>query len=61
MGRRERRRQQLLDDLKETKRFWKLNEKALDSTLWGYSLRRGYEPSQDTLRDDEGNTSLHLT
>jgi hypothetical protein len=44
MGRRERRRQQLLDDLEETKRYWKLNGEALDSTLWGASLRRGYEP-----------------
>jgi hypothetical protein len=38
-GRRGRRRRQLLDDLKEKRRYWKLKEKALDRTLW-----RGYGP-----------------
>jgi len=52
MGRRERRRRQLLDDLNETKRYWKLNEKALDSTLWGARFRK-------TLRDEEDNTSAN--
>jgi hypothetical protein len=33
-GRRGRRRKQLLDDLKENKRYWKLKEEALDRTLW---------------------------
>jgi hypothetical protein len=33
-GRRGRRRKQLLDDLKETRRYWKLKEEALDRTLW---------------------------
>jgi hypothetical protein len=33
-GRRERRRKQLLDDLKEKGRYWKLKEEALDRTLW---------------------------
>jgi hypothetical protein len=33
MGRRGRRRKQLLDDLKEKKRYWKLKEEALDRTL----------------------------
>jgi hypothetical protein len=33
MGRRGRRRKQLLDDLKEKRRFWKLKEEALDRTV----------------------------
>jgi hypothetical protein len=33
-GRRGRRRQQLLDDLKEMRGYWKLKEEALDGTLW---------------------------
>ena len=32
-GRRGRRRKQLLNDLKETRGYWKLKEEALDSTL----------------------------
>jgi hypothetical protein len=32
-GRRGRRRRQLLDDLKEKKRYWKLKEEALDRTM----------------------------
>jgi uncharacterized membrane protein YgaE (UPF0421/DUF939 family) len=32
-GRRGRRRKQLLDDLKEKRRYWKLKEEALDRTL----------------------------
>jgi hypothetical protein len=28
------RRKQLLDDLKEKRRYWKLKEEALDRTLW---------------------------
>jgi hypothetical protein len=32
--RRGRRRKQLLDDLKETRRYWKLKEEAQDRTLW---------------------------
>jgi hypothetical protein len=44
MGRRGRRRKQLLDDLKETKRYWKLEEDALDRTLWTTRFRRGYGP-----------------
>jgi hypothetical protein len=34
MGRRGRRRKQLLDDVKEKRRYWKLKEGALDRTLW---------------------------
>jgi hypothetical protein len=33
-GRRGRRRKQLLDDLKEKRRYCKLKEEALDRTLW---------------------------
>jgi hypothetical protein len=44
MGRRGRRRKQLLDDLKEKKRYWKLKEEALDHTLWRTRFGRGYGP-----------------
>jgi hypothetical protein len=43
-GRRGRRRKQLLDDLKEKKRYWKLKEEALDRTLWRTRFGRGYGP-----------------
>jgi hypothetical protein len=43
-GRRGRRRKQLLDDLKEKKRYWKLKEAALDRTLWRTRFGRGYGP-----------------
>jgi hypothetical protein len=43
-GRRERRRNQLLDDLKEKRRYCKLKEEALDRTLWRTGCRRGYGP-----------------
>ena len=43
-GRRGRRRKQLLDDLKEKKRYWKLKEVALDRTLWRTRFGRGYGP-----------------
>jgi hypothetical protein len=35
---------QLLDDLKEKKRYWKLEEEALDRTLWRARFGRGYGP-----------------
>jgi hypothetical protein len=38
------RRKQLLDDLKEKKRYWKLKEEALDHTLWRTRFGRGYGP-----------------
>ena len=49
-GRRERRRRQLLDDLKEKRGYWKLKEEALGRTLWRTRLRRGYvlAPRQTT-------------
>jgi hypothetical protein len=43
-GRRWRRRKQLLDDLKENRRYWKLKEEALDRTLWRTRFGRGYGP-----------------
>jgi hypothetical protein len=43
-GRREKRRKQLLDDLKEKTRSWKLKEEALDRTLWRTRFGRGYGP-----------------
>jgi hypothetical protein len=41
-GRRGRRRKQLLDDLKEMRRYWKLKEEKLDLTLWRTRFGRGY-------------------
>jgi hypothetical protein len=43
-GRRGRTRKQLLDDLKEQKRYWKLKEEALDRTLWRTRFGGGYGP-----------------
>jgi hypothetical protein len=43
-GRRGRRRKQLLDDLKEKRRYWKLKEEALDRTLWRTGFGKGYGP-----------------
>jgi hypothetical protein len=42
--RRGRRRKQLLDDLKEARRYWKLKEEAQDLTLWRTQFGRGYGP-----------------
>jgi hypothetical protein len=44
MGRRVRRHKQLLDDLKEKRRYWKLKEEALDLTMWRTCFGRGYGP-----------------
>jgi hypothetical protein len=43
-GRRGRRRKQVVDDFKEMRRYWKLNAKALDRTMWGTRFGRGYGP-----------------
>jgi hypothetical protein len=40
--RRGRRREQLLHDLREKRRYWKLKEEALDRTLWRTRFGRGY-------------------
>jgi hypothetical protein len=42
--RRGRRRKQLLDDLKEARRYWKLKEEAQDRTLWRTQFGRDYGP-----------------
>jgi hypothetical protein len=42
MGRRGRRRKQLLDEIKEKRRYRKLKEEALDYTLWRARFERGY-------------------
>jgi hypothetical protein len=44
MGRRERSRKQLLDDLNEKRGYWKLKEGALNRTLWRFSFGRCYGP-----------------
>jgi hypothetical protein len=38
------RRKQLLDDLEEKRRYWKLKEEALDQTLRRTHFARGYGP-----------------
>jgi hypothetical protein len=43
-GRRGRRRKQMLDGLKEKRRYWELKEEALDRTLWRSRFGRGYGP-----------------
>ena len=42
MGRQRRRHKQLLDDLKETRQYWKLKEDALDHTVWSTFFGRNY-------------------
>jgi hypothetical protein len=42
--RRGRRRKQLLDDLKEARRYWMLKEEAQDRTLWRTQFGGGYGP-----------------
>ena len=41
-GWRGRRRKQLLDDLEEKRRYWKLKEEADDRTVWRARFGRGY-------------------
>jgi hypothetical protein len=43
-GRRGRRLKQLLDDLKEKRRYWTLKEEAFHRTLWRTRFGRGYGP-----------------
>jgi hypothetical protein len=43
-GRRGKRRKQLLDDLKEKRRHWKLKDEAPDRTLRRIRFGRGYGP-----------------
>jgi hypothetical protein len=42
--RRGRSRKQLLDDIKETMRYWKIKEKALHRTVWRTHFGRSCEP-----------------
>jgi hypothetical protein len=44
MGRHGKRSKQLLDDLREKRRYLKLKEEALDHTLWRTRFGRGYGP-----------------
>jgi hypothetical protein len=37
-------RTELLDDVKEKRRYWKLKEEALDRTMWRTRFGRGYGP-----------------
>jgi len=39
-----RRRKQILVDLKDMKGYWKLEEEAIDCTLYSTSLASSYEP-----------------
>jgi len=43
-GRRGRRRRKLLDDLKERRGYYHLNEEALDRTMWRARFGRGFGP-----------------
>jgi hypothetical protein len=43
-GGRERKRKQLLDYIKENRRYRKLKEEALDRTLWTARFGRSYGP-----------------
>jgi hypothetical protein len=42
--RRRRRRKKLLDNCKETGRYWKFKGEAIDRTLWRTHCGRGYGP-----------------
>ena len=42
VGRQGIRRKQLLEDLKETREYWKLKEEAVDRTLWRTRFGREY-------------------
>jgi hypothetical protein len=44
IGRRGKRRKQVLNDLKEKRKYWKLEEEELDRTLWRTRFGRGYGP-----------------
>jgi len=44
IGRRERRRRKLLDDLKERRGYFYLKEEALDRSTWRSRFGRGFGP-----------------
>jgi hypothetical protein len=60
--RRGKRRKQLLHDLKEARRYWKLKEEAQDRTLWRTQFGRGYEPvsRQNTTRLELNLINIYL-
>jgi hypothetical protein len=61
MERRGRRRKQLLDDLKEKRRYWKLKEEAPDHTVWRTRFGRGYGPFvRQTTKSMNGQETSHL-
>jgi hypothetical protein len=43
-GRRERRNEQILHDLKEKRKYWNLKEGSIDRTVWRTFLGRGCGP-----------------
>jgi len=45
-GRRRRRRKQIVDDLKEKRRAWKLQEEVPDRSVWGTGFRKGRGPAE---------------
>jgi hypothetical protein len=49
MGRQGIRRKQLLDDLKQTRGYWKLKQEALDRNVWKTRLGRDYGMNEDVL------------
>jgi hypothetical protein len=52
-----RRHNQLLDDLKERQRYWKLKVKALHYTPWKIQFGKGYRLVIRRLHDVEDNNS----
>ena len=50
-GRRGRRRKQLLDDLKEKGKYYKLKEEAVDRSMWRTRVGRGYGPVVSQRRE----------
>jgi len=53
--RREKRRKQLLNCLKEKTGYWKLKHEVLDRSLWRTSCGRGYGP---VVRQTAGSTNM---
>jgi hypothetical protein len=51
-GRQGRRRKQLLDDLKEKRRYWKLKEGTLDRSMWRTRFGRGCGPVVRHVRNE---------
>jgi hypothetical protein len=41
-----RRRKEVLDDVKETREYWKLREEAIDRSVWRTRFGKGYEPTE---------------